>query len=318
MQDAGSEPPKELKLSVAVGTAYALGKAGERWAKRLAGQSDGKLAVKLYPGATLSNRDPAQEFAALRDGAVDLAVGSTLFWSVQVEALSVVGLPWLAGDPQALAALLTGPVADALMTAVERAGVVPLALAPLGSRGLATMERAVRTPADLAGLRVRVTPLPAIGDLYVALGAQPQAIAYAAADAAFAAGTLDAQDGMPATFAAARLDAVGLRRVVLWNAMAEAAVFAVNRKRWESWTDAERARVRDGARESAAELAELARVESDAALVALRKGGMAVTRLTSAERAAFAAAARGAYDKWAKVAGEELVRAAEAAVKAAP
>jgi hypothetical protein len=42
-----------------------------------------------------------------------------------------------------------------------------------------------------------------------------------------------------------------------------------------------------------------------------------VTRLTASGRAAFAAVTRGVYDRWANVAGEELVRAAEAAVKAA-
>jgi hypothetical protein len=43
-----------------------------------------------------------------------------------------------------------------------------------------------------------------------------------------------------------------------------------------------------------------------------------VTRLTAAGRAAFAAAARGTYDKWAATVGTELVRAAEAAVKRTP
>jgi hypothetical protein len=42
---------------------------------------------------------------------------------------------------------------------------------------------------------------------------------------------------------------------------------------------------------------------------------MTVTRLTAAGRAAFAAAARGVYDKWAAVAGPDLVRAAESAVR---
>jgi hypothetical protein len=44
---------------------------------------------------------------------------------------------------------------------------------------------------------------------------------------------------------------------------------------------------------------------------------MAVTRLTPEGRAAFAAASRAAYDRAAGAAGEELVRAAEAAVAAA-
>jgi TRAP-type C4-dicarboxylate transport system substrate-binding protein len=118
-------------------------------------------------------------------------------------------------------------------------------------------------------------------------------------------------------FATTRLNAVGVKRVVLWDAIAEAAVFAVNRERWESWSAAEQGFVRDAARAAAAELADLERQENETALAALRKGGMAVTRLTPAERAAFAAATRELYARWAAVAGEELARAAEAAVRAA-
>ena len=316
-QDAKSVAPKEFKVSVAVGPAYALGAAAERWAKRIEERSGGTLVAKVFPGASLAQRDPTREIAALHSGAADLAVGSTLFWATQVDALGVVGLPWLAADSTQVAALTRGPVADVLIAALQRMEVVPLALAPLGHRQLATRERVVRTPGDLAGLQVRLAGPPQLADLFAALGARARIMSFGDAQAAFAAGTLDAQEGTPAMFATTRLDAVGVKRVILWNAIAEAAVFAVNRQRWEAWSPAEQALVRDAARETAAELPGLVRQEDEAALAALRKGGMAVTRLTPAERAAFAAATRDLYAKWAAVAGEELTRAAEAAVKAA-
>src|SRR5512137_2702520 len=86
------------KLSAAVGPAFALGKAGERWAKLIAEQSGGSVSVQFHPGAALASRDPAREFVALRDGAADLAVGSTLFWSGQVVELNAIGLPWPAPE----------------------------------------------------------------------------------------------------------------------------------------------------------------------------------------------------------------------------
>jgi len=316
-QDAKSAAPKELKLSVAVGPAYALGAAAERWAKRIEEKSGGAWVPKVFPGASLAQRDPTREVTALRSGAADLAVGSTLFWAVQVDALGVVGLPWLAPEPKELDALTRGPVADMLLAALQRMEVVPLALAPLGHRQLATRERAIRMPADVAAMQVRIAGPPQLAELFAALGARARTMAFADAQAAFAAGTLDAQEGTPAMFATTRIDAVGAKRVVLWDAVAEAAVFAVNRQRWDAWSPAEQALVRDAARDTAAELADLARQEDEAAVAALRKRGMAVMRLSPAERAAFAAATRDLYAKWAAVAGDELTRAAEAAVKAA-
>ena len=68
---------------------------------------------------------------------------------------------------------------------------------------------------------------------------------------------------------------------------------------------------------AASELATLAAAEHETALATLKSRDVSLLRLTASGRAAFAAAARPVYDKWAAVAGEELVRAAESAVMAA-
>ena len=312
------QAPRDWKLSTALGPAFALGRAGERWATLIAQRTAGRLSVKLHPGAALAQRDPLREFAVLRDGGADLAVGSTLFWSATVRELGVVGLPWLAPTWPQLTALAGEAVATRLAAALVRAGVEPLAFAPLGYRALATTARAVREPGDLAGMRVRVPALPPVADVYTALGAQPRSMSFADAQAAFKSGSLDAQEGNAASFAAARLDGVGLRFVADWNAVAELAVFAVSRGAWEAWPEADRLLVREAATEAANELAALARKEADDALSELRRRGLTVTRATPDGHAAFALATRSVYERWAAVAGEDITRAAEAAVAAVP
>ena len=308
---------REWKLSTAVGPAFALGRAGTRWATLIGERSGGGLAVKVHAGAVLAQRDPAREFAALAAGSAELAVGSTLQWAGSVPELGVVGLPWLAPGPGPLAALAAEPMSTRLAAALQRAGVVALAFAPLGHRALATTGKAVREPADLAGLAVRVPALPALADLYATLDAKPQVLEFAAAQAAFRSGALGGQDGTAATFVAARLEAVGLRHVVDWHAVGEIAVFAVNRAVWDGWTDAQRALVRDAAVVAAAELVPAAREETTQAQAELRQRGLTLTRLTPEGHAAFAAASRAAYQRAAALAGEDIVRAAEEAVRAA-
>ena len=310
------DKPKALKVSVAVGPAFALGKVAQDWTKRIAERSGSALTLELHPGATLAQRDPDREFAALRDGAADLAVGSTLHWSAQIDELSAVGLPWLAPEPSELAALATGEVKDRLFAAVERAGAVPLALAPLDHRAIAARAKIVRVPDDLRGLRIRITPSRFLLDFYAGLGALPFSMPFAEAANQFQAGGLDAQEGPVATFAAARLDSLGMRSVTLWGAVAELAIFAVNRSVWEKWTIEQRALVRAAAEDAASELAASASAEHEAALTTLKSRDVALLRLTESGRALFAAAARPTYDKWAVVAGAALVRAAEAAVAA--
>ena len=305
------------KLSVAVGPAYALGKAAETWAKLVAKRSGGTLPIDLHPGASLAQRDPDREFAALRDGAADLAVGSTLHWSAQVSELAVVGLPWLAPEPSQLAALATGPMRERMFAAVTRAGAVPLALAPLGHRAIATRAKPVHLPDDMRGLRIRITASPYLIDFYTGLGALPFAMPFADASERFRGGGLDAQEGSVPTFAATRVDAFGIHDVTLLDGVAELAVFAVNRAVWDAWSEGQRTVVGEAAEEAANELAKLAAAERDAALSTLKSRNLNLMRLTTSGRAAFAAAARPTYDKWAAIAGDELVRAAESAVKAA-
>ncbi len=310
--------PREWKLSVAVGPAFALGQAADAWAKRVAERSGGTIAVTVHPGASLAKRDPDREFAALRDGAAELAVGSTLPWSAAVDALAVIGLPWLAPEPRQLAQLATGDVRDRLFAAIEQAGAVPLALAPLPHRALATGAKAVRTPDDVRGLGVRISASRYLADLYAGLGARPQTMSLPDAAAALRAGTLDAQEGPVAAMVAARVDALGLRHVTLWGAVAELAVFAVHRAAWEGCSPAERAQVVAAAREAADDLARNAAREEQEALRALRDGDVELLRPTPSGIAAFAARARPVYDKWSAVAGADLVRAAESAAAAAP
>ena len=312
------EKGKEWRLSTATGPAFALGAAGDRWAKQIGERSGGKLVARVYPGASLSDRDPSREFFALASGAADLAVGSTLPWSAQVPELNVVGLPWLAPDAKAIDALITGGVKERLDAAIERAGAVPLAYATLGLRSLATTAIAVQAPTDLKGLKVRTGSTPLVADVFIAMGAEPRVMTFAEAQAALKGGKLDAQEGTLATFAAARLDALGVRNVVMWGAVAEVAVFAVNRAVWTSLSEGDRRIVSDAAREVAADVPALAVAENDAALAEIRKRGVVVTRLTASGRAAFGFAARPAYDKWAAQAGADLVRAAETALSATP
>lgn len=308
--------PPELKLSVAVGPAFPLGRAGERWAQLLGERAQGAFTVKFFPGATLAQRDAAQEFRALVAGGADLAAGSALAWSDPFPPLAVVALPWIAPTARQLDAVVADPrVRAQLAERLEAAGVVLVALAPLGHRELATTKLAVRTPADLAGLRVRAPTTPIVQQTYVAAGAKPGVMTFANAQAALQAGTLDGQDGPPTALVAARVWGNGLRHVTQWGAFGDAIVFAVRRPVWDAWSDALRAAARETAVQAAREA--MAPSREDAALAELAGYGVAITRLTPAGHAAFRDAVRGVYDSWTPAIGAPLVEAAQAAARAA-
>jgi TRAP-type C4-dicarboxylate transport system substrate-binding protein len=307
-------PPQPLKLSTAQGPAYPLGKAGEIWATLIRERSGGRVAVTHFPGATLSSRDPAREFGALRDRSFELAVGSTFIWSGQVPQLNLLALPWLVPDAPELEALIEGDVGKRLSAILEAAGVVAVAWAANGFIELASRVP-VHKPADLAGMQVRAQSSPMVEETLAALKARPSAMGVADARAALESGRLDGQETSIAAYSASRLYAGPLTHLQLWHAHADALVFAVNRSVWESWPESDRQLVREAAIEASQQaLAMARRLADDSALAKLGAQGAIVTRLTAAGRDAFREAARDVYDRWTPIIGAELVEAAEAEI----
>jgi TRAP-type C4-dicarboxylate transport system substrate-binding protein len=307
-------PAKEWKLSTALGPAYPQGKAGEVWARLINERGRGRLAVKYFPGATLAQRDPVREFIALRDGAIDLAVGSASNWSSQVKELNLVALPWLFPDRAALERVLKGDGGAKMSERIEAAGIVPLASVSDGFRELAT-NRPVHAPSDLAGLHLRVpTASPLSVDTLIALGALPAGMTASDGRAALGRGALDGEILGVAAFGAARLYASGAPHLLLWGAQADALIFAINRALWDALPEADRQLVRQAAVDAAHEAGALAeRQTDDAALAQLARDGAKIIRLTTSGKEPFRSATRAVYDKWAPIVGEDLVRAAERA-----
>jgi TRAP-type C4-dicarboxylate transport system substrate-binding protein len=302
-----------LAMTCASGPALPLGRAAERWAQRIGEDAGGRLVVRLHPGATLSGRDPARELFALKDGKADLGVGSALQWSLQVPALAVFSLPWFAPSERALAALAgDAALVDALASRLAATGVTLLATAPLGHRGIATLARPVRAPADLQGLRIRATPSPLMQELLLALGAAPHSMPFREAQAAFARGALDGQEGSASALALARAGAAGHRHVTDWHAVGDALLFVVRTPVWERLDQAQRELLRRTARAAVEDAGPSGR--DAAALRQMAENGVAIVRLTPAGHAAFRAAAASVEARWHEAVGADVIALAQRAL----
>lgn len=88
----------EYRLSTVVGPAFPWGKAGERWAELVRQRTQGRINIKMYPGASLVAGDQTREFTAIRQGVIDLAIGSTINWSPQIKQLNLFSLLFLMPD----------------------------------------------------------------------------------------------------------------------------------------------------------------------------------------------------------------------------
>ena len=150
--------------------------------------------MKVYPGSSLVGGDQTKEFTAMRQGVIDMAVGSTINWSPQVQELNLFSMPFLMPDYKAIDALTSGEVGKKLFEIIGAKDVVPLAWGENGFRELTNSKRAIRTPDDLKGLKIRVVGSPIFNDTFTALGANPTQMSWADAQPALSTGAVDGQE----------------------------------------------------------------------------------------------------------------------------
>jgi len=122
----------EYKLSTVLPASYPWGRAGERWAELVKERTQGRINIKMYPGTSLVGGDQTKEFSAIRQGVIDLAIGSTINWSPQVRQLNLFSLPFLMPDYRAIDALTKGDVGKQIFGILDKSGVVPLAWGTIG------------------------------------------------------------------------------------------------------------------------------------------------------------------------------------------
>jgi tripartite ATP-independent transporter DctP family solute receptor len=310
----------EYKMSLVLGPAFPWGKGGEIWANLVRERTQGRINIKLYPGVSLIQGDQTREFSAIRQGVIDLAVGSTINWSPQVKELNLFSLPFLMPDYAAMDALTQGDVGKEIFRIVEKAGVQPLAWGENGYREISNSKLAIKKPEDLKGLKIRVVGSPLFLDTFTALGANPTQMSWADAQPALATGAVDGQENPMAIYTAAKLHTVAQKHITMWGYVSDPLIFVVNKDIWASWTEADRAIVKQAAVDAGKQEIAIARkglAEADRPLLKeIATQGVTITQLSPQEREAFVKATRPVYDKWKNQIGAGLVGNAEKAIAA--
>ena len=313
----------EYKMSVVGNRPIPFAEGAFIWADLVTQRSGGRINVKVYPGSQLVGGDQTRELVAMRQGVIDFAVFSTINIAPQVREVGLFQLPFLMPDHKAFDALLRGEVGRDIFAVMERREVVPLAWGENGFREISNSKRAIRTPEDLRGMKIRFAAGAIFTDIFNGLGANPVQMSFADLQPALSTGAVDGQENPINLFLAFRMDTLAQKHLTVWNYVNDPLIFTLSRTVWNSFNDADKQLVRECAEEAGRQQIALTRRglgldgADDSSMQELRRRGVEVTVLTAQEKAAFARATRPVYEKWSQTVGAELVRKAEAAVRAA-
>ncbi|HVL71332.1 MAG TPA: TRAP transporter substrate-binding protein DctP [Beijerinckiaceae bacterium] len=314
---------QEYKLSVVGNRPIPLSEGAFRWADLINERSQGRINVKVYPGSQLVGGDQTRELVAMRQGVIDMLVSSTINIAPQIREMNLFSLPFLMPDHRAFDALITGEVRKDLDATLASRDSVVMAWGENGFRELSNSKRPVRRPEDLRGMKIRYAAGPIFADIFNALGANPLQMSFADLQPALSTGAVDGQENPINLFLAFKMDTLAQRHLTIWNYVADAGIFHLNKGVWDSFSAQDKEIVRAAAEQAAKEQIAGSRKGLGAggdrsSFDELKKRGVEVVELTEDEKKVFAAATKSVFDKWAQTTGPDLVKKAQEAIAKRP
>ncbi len=161
--------PVTLRLAHVVNEQDGFHIAATKFEELVEERTDGKVNIEIFPNASLGDERTLLE--GMQIGTVDMGVITNGPVANFVEEMAVFELPFLFPTPEAAYSVLDGPIGQELLDKLADVNLKGLAYAERGFRNLTNSERAVNSPEDLDGLRIRVMENPVYTDTFRELGA---------------------------------------------------------------------------------------------------------------------------------------------------
>jgi tripartite ATP-independent transporter DctP family solute receptor len=165
----------------------------DRIAKEVKEKTSGRIDVQVFPNGQLgSGKDMIESVSS---GALQFTTDGAGALGAFLPQLSLIEAPYLWRDAAHLAKV-TGTAVFAKMNQdlASRRNMRMLNVTYYGKRHLTTGNKAVRTPADMAGFKLRVPPVDVFRSMAEAWGARPTPIAFPELYLALSQGAVDGQE----------------------------------------------------------------------------------------------------------------------------
>ena len=210
---------------------HPLNLRAEEAAKRIAEATGGTVELRVFPANQLGS--DTDTLTQLRSGGVEFFTLSGLILSTLVPAAAINGVGFaFKGYPQVWAAM-DGAVGAYVRGEIEKRGLIAFdRMWDNGFRQVTTSTRAVRTPDDLKGLKLRVPVSPLWTSMFQDLGASPVSINFNEVYSALQTRIADGQENPLALIQTAKLYEVQ-KYCSLTNHMWDGFWFLANRRAFD-------------------------------------------------------------------------------------
>ncbi|MFV0269021.1 MAG: TRAP transporter substrate-binding protein [Draconibacterium sp.] len=238
---------KVLKLAHGLDPTHPVHKGMEFMAQRLAEKSNGQLTIDIYPSGQLGSEQQCVEL--LQIGSLAITKVSAAVMESFTPKFKVLGLPYIFRSKEHSFNVFDGEIGKELLLGTEEYWIRGLCFYDAGFRSFYTIDKPIKTPDDLNGLKIRVMKSQSAMEMVKALGGSPTPISWGELYTALQSGVVDgAENNPPSLYTSHHYEVC--KEYSLDEHTCVPDVLIISTKVWNSLTEEEKKWMQEAADES--------------------------------------------------------------------
>lgn len=166
-------------------------KTAVMFAEEVNEKSNGALEIQIFPNEQLGPE--IDTINDIKTGTADMTITGESLANWAPEA-AMLGIPYAIVSEDHMRTVIDGPLGAEIERKIqEKVGLIPLYYHRRAPRNL-TSNRAISSPSDLKGFKMRVPGVPSFLDAWQAVGANPQVMAFSEVFTGLQQGVIDGQE----------------------------------------------------------------------------------------------------------------------------
>lgn len=253
-------------------------------ADEVSARTEGGLKINLYADGQLGSESELTPQVVSGDIAFSLSEGSVWGDALKMPQLGIFGLPYICDSYDSMDIVGNEILPDVLNTMLDEAEAPLICMGPFsqGLRCVMTTEPAVRTAADMAGLKIRVPESSLYVNTMEAMGSAPTPIPSSELYSALSQGIVNAYENDPATVVSRNLHEV-LKYYTYTNHFAALNVIMMNRDVFAALPEEYQTILKDTIAEACQKQLADRRVENEKNIKVMEEAGMEIITLPDSE-----------------------------------
>lgn len=187
-----------LRLGHTLDTQHTVHKAMVYLGERLQEYSDGTMSVEIYPGSQLGTEREMIEL--LQIGSLDMTKVSASPLEGFAPEMKIFSIPYVFRDNEHFWKVLNSDIGSSLLSGLEEFKLKGMGYYDAGSRSFYTTSKAINSPQDLVGMKIRVLNSPTAVETVRAMGAAATPVAWGELYTALQQGVVDGAENNPPSY----------------------------------------------------------------------------------------------------------------------